>query len=245
MQTAQKNKNTIKAKHKNIIKTERLKQKYKIFLFYITVFLKLSCHSLNIWCVDRLMSRPDYPAFSKRIHREQREERNKRGGYNFEKTKEYTLAEKWFEERKALKKEPIPVPTPKVALSKKAPPGLVQQEPVQKQVPVLKRQRSDSCDLELKIPSYADFNYIDPDEIVAPPQITFDLSDIFGEVQYSTPVIEESFSDEDSVPYEGQLSEIEAHEALQASLALQEMHNQLVAYQVCSLLMLMANTANM
>jgi hypothetical protein len=194
------------------------------------------------------MSRPDYPIFSKRFHREQREERNKRGGYNFEKTKEYSLAEKWFEERKALNKEPIPVPTPKAVLSKKAPPGLVQQKPVQTPVekPVIKRQRSDSCDLDLKIPSYDDFNYVDPDEIDTPPlQINFDLSGMFGEVQYSTPLIEESFPYDDTMQYEGQLSEFEAQEALQVSLALQEMQNQLITYQMYNLLMLMSNTVNM
>jgi hypothetical protein len=211
------------------------------------------------------MSHSDYPTFPKKNHREQRGFREKRGAYKFEKTREYSLAEKWFEERKALNKEPIPVPSPvklpspKATVVKKAPPGLVQQiqplqqqplqqQPLQHQVKTQQRQRLDSCDLYLKIPSYNDFDYVDPDEIVIAQQMTFNLSNISGEAhfalqeQYSTPlVIEENLYDS----YEGQLSEFEAQEALQISLALQEMQNQLVAYQMYNLLMLMSNTVNM
>ena len=186
---------------------------------------KIDLYSLNIWRVDRLMSRPDYPTFSKRLYREQHEQRYKRGAYNFEKTKEYTLEEKWFEERKAVKKEPIPVPSPvklpspKATVVKKVPPGLVQQtQPLQQQVKTPQRRRLDSCELDLKIPSYDDFDYVDPDEIVIAPQMTFDLSNISGEahLQYSTPlVIEENLYDS----YEGHTTELESQEALQISFS--------------------------
>lgn len=65
------------------------------------------------------MAQPTYPLFSKRLHREQR---GKRGGYNFEKTREYHLAEKWFEERKSrdIPSEIVTTPIQKRLL----PPGL-------------------------------------------------------------------------------------------------------------------------
>jgi hypothetical protein len=53
------------------------------------------------------MSQPDYPLFSKKC------QRNSRGTYNFERTKEFHLAEKWFEERKEAKKDSRP-PSPMV-----------------------------------------------------------------------------------------------------------------------------------
>jgi hypothetical protein len=43
------------------------------------------------------MSQPEYPLFSKK---HQRLQRNWRGGYNFEKSREFELAERWFEERR-------------------------------------------------------------------------------------------------------------------------------------------------
>ena len=54
-----------------------------------------------------VMSQPDYPIFSKR---HQKAQRTRRGTYNFEKTKEYELAEKWFEERREAKQERPPSP---------------------------------------------------------------------------------------------------------------------------------------
>jgi hypothetical protein len=70
------------------------------------------------------MSQPDYPVFNKKW---QKAQKGWRGGYNFEKSKEYQLAERWFEERKETRKEynhPTPtntVVTPVIRM----PPGLV------------------------------------------------------------------------------------------------------------------------
>jgi hypothetical protein len=78
------------------------------------------------------MSRSDYPLFSKRI---QKSQKNWRGGYNFEKSKEYELAEKWFEERKETKKDSRP-PSPMIQSPpptktiKGPPPGLSKPIPV-------------------------------------------------------------------------------------------------------------------
>ncbi len=69
---------------------------------------------------------PTYPIFSKRA---QREQKNKRGAYNFARTREYQDAERWFEARKEIRKEYNPPPKP---------------EP---------------CDLDLVIPTYAEFDY--------------------------------------------------------------------------------------
>jgi hypothetical protein len=70
------------------------------------------------------MSQPDYPVFNKKW---QKAQKGWRGGYNFERTKEYQLAERWFEERKETRKaynHSTPtntVVTPVI----RAPPGLV------------------------------------------------------------------------------------------------------------------------
>lgn len=76
------------------------------------------------------MSQPDYPLFSKKIQSRQwdnYDKRNRRGGYNFEKTREFELAERWFEERRGVQKIEEPnVLEPKVLEPKpiKVPPGL-------------------------------------------------------------------------------------------------------------------------
>ncbi len=75
------------------------------------------------------MSQPDYPAFSKKIQSRQwdkYDKRNRRGAYNFEKTKEFELAEKWFEERREAQKvkEELKVNEPKSVNSINVPPGL-------------------------------------------------------------------------------------------------------------------------
>ncbi len=78
------------------------------------------------------MSAPSYPVFSKRIQREQKEQqRSKRGAYNFQKNKEYTVAEEWFQARKEVKQ-------------------------AQKKLPI------EDCELDIKIPSYEDFEYEEP-----------------------------------------------------------------------------------
>ena len=78
------------------------------------------------------MSAPSYPIFSKRIQREQKEQtRNKRGAYNFQKNKEYTVAEEWFQARKEARQIKI-------------------------------KQSIEDCELDLKIPSYEDFEYEEP-----------------------------------------------------------------------------------
>jgi hypothetical protein len=69
---------------------------------------------------------PTYPIFSKRA---QREQKTKRGAYNFTRSTEFHEAEKWFEARKGRRAEYNPPPRP---------------EP---------------CDLDLMIPSYEDFHY--------------------------------------------------------------------------------------
>ncbi len=157
------------------------------------------------------MSQPDYPLFSKRL---QRGQRSMRGAYNFEKTKEYQLAEKWFEERRESKKDTRP-PSPmvqspppiKVTSSIRGPPpGLpkpitrnysthclkcnsLQSNPIIVaccgscfclSCTVLQAEVYNRCfkcnsiidinkykeyeDLDLKIPSYDEFDYISPDD---------------------------------------------------------------------------------
>ena len=72
---------------------------------------------------------PDYPKFSKRIQRDQKEQRSKRGAYNFQKPSVYPVAEEWFQARKEAK-----------------------------QVVVIKHIIED-CPLDLIIPSYENFEY--------------------------------------------------------------------------------------
>jgi hypothetical protein len=75
------------------------------------------------------MSQPDYPIFSKK---HQRAQRSWRGGYNFERSREYELAERWFEERREAKQEKPPSPMvqspppsrPQQNITKAPPPGI-------------------------------------------------------------------------------------------------------------------------
>lgn len=69
---------------------------------------------------------PTYPIFSKRA---QREQKTKRGAYNFARSNEFHEAEKWFEARKEQRAGYNPPPRP---------------EP---------------CDLDIKIPLYDEFHY--------------------------------------------------------------------------------------
>ena len=74
------------------------------------VLKKLTVTSLNICCIDRIMSytphtpHTAYHLFSKRQY-------EKGGSYNFGKKKEYDRAEKWFKERKEIRRELISAPT--------------------------------------------------------------------------------------------------------------------------------------
>jgi hypothetical protein len=128
------------------------------------------------------MSRSDYPLFSKRI---QKSQKNWRGGYNFEKSKEYELAEKWFEERRGIKQSITPKvenTTEKIRVSKsepkKLPPGLEV---------LIKKNIIDDCELDVIIPSYDDFNYTNPDDTLLSFPIDSNIFDIFN-IQYSTPL---------------------------------------------------------
>ena len=128
------------------------------------------------------MSRPDYPIFSKK---HQKSNRSWRGGYNFEKSKEYELAEKWFEERRGINQSITPAlvnDVKKVIVTKpqpkKLPPGLE----------VLIKKNINDCDLDLIIPSYDDFNYTNPeDDTLLSFPVESNMIDIF-EIQYSTPL---------------------------------------------------------
>lgn len=168
------------------------------------------------------MSQPDYPLFSKRI---QKSQRNWRGGYNFEKTREYKLAEKWFEERRETIKEPIqPVPKSIVEVPR-VPPGLVKTAVKPKYCKVCSKipnslYTSECCTsffcdgcfsslaelynrcpcckktvnaelvqqfegLDLKIPSYDEFEYIESIEFL--PTYYPDINSLQFQENYTTP----------------------------------------------------------
>jgi hypothetical protein len=66
------------------------------------------------------MSQPEYQGFSKKHPKTMR---SWKGAYNFEKTKEYKLAEKWFEERRERQEKKIePTLTDPPSKAKKGPP---------------------------------------------------------------------------------------------------------------------------
>jgi hypothetical protein len=161
------------------------------------------------------MSQPDYPVFNKKW---QKAQKGRRGEYNFERTKEYQLAEKWFEERKETKKDSRP-PSPMVQSPpptksvRGPPPGLLKPTAIQSiktETPrclkcttpqinpiivtccgssfclscaVLQADVYNRCykckavidmskykeydDLDLKIPSYDEFDYVSPDDSVS------------------------------------------------------------------------------
>jgi hypothetical protein len=180
------------------------------------------------------MSRPDYPLFSKRYKRE------KRGAYNFEKSKEFDLAEQWFKDRKESQREVIPVPSPPVKpapiTTKGPPPGL--EKPV---IPQPVRVQQEDCELDLKIPSYDEFDYVDPEEIIPDPLVSLNFNtNLLFEEQYSTPLITEgelyTTDDYDVDTYAGQLAEFEAQEAVNLSYHIQELYNQIMMYQMMALL---------
>ncbi len=90
---------------------------------------------------------PTYPIFSKKAQRAERVQRNNRGAYNFARTRECDEAENWFAARKETRKEYNPPPKP---------------EP---------------CDLDLRLPSYAEFAY-DERSIIQPPIRFYDTATI-------------------------------------------------------------------
>ena len=103
------------------------------------------------------MSQPDYPVFNKKW---QKEQKSRRGGYNFEKSREYQLAEKWFEERRENKHIEKPEqtiekekPVIEIKKEKRLPPGLEG---------IATKKKQEPCDLDIVIPSYDDFMYFDP-----------------------------------------------------------------------------------
>jgi hypothetical protein len=146
------------------------------------------------------MSQPDYPVFSKK---HQRANRNFRGAYNFEQTKDYKLAEKWFQERRdTIKNQSTPSSTISSTQPTHRPPPGFQEKQVKlckkcfipQKNPFIARccnnsfcgncltnqmeiyNRCFTCNtvinldkfeeyegLDLKIPSYEEFDYIDPD----------------------------------------------------------------------------------
>ena len=185
----------ILAQKKQIQNVEEPKIKYNI------IFDKIErSRTINIF-IRIVMSQPDYPIFSKRI---QRNQRNHRGTYNFDKTNEYTNAEKWFQERlehKKVVKTPstpvrlppgIPIPT---LTSKKCVKCLepssspvmmaccsssfcfrcsIEQANITNRCThcnkVINQSKYEEYDgLDLKVPSYDDFHYIDPDDIYTVP----------------------------------------------------------------------------
>jgi hypothetical protein len=159
------NKNTIEKYIKGL---GPKKQKTKKNIFAEMVLIKLTVISLNICCIDRIMSHTPhtphtaYHLFSKRQY-------EKGGSYNFGKKKEYDRAEKWFKERKEIRQELITAPTILIApTAPTAPTILIAPTALAKPIrlatrgppPGLTRQKQDnSCDLDLTIPSYNDFIY--------------------------------------------------------------------------------------
>jgi hypothetical protein len=198
------------------------------------------------------MSQPDYPLFSKK---HQRSQRNLRGAYNFERTREFRLAEQWFEERRAARQEYNHIPSrpsqetitntiiqQPPSLSKKDPPGLIKTTSRPKFCKLCSKlpnnplsvecckscfcfdcfslyadlyNRCANCKkviqielqeqfegLDLKIPSYDDFDYIEPVEVEAsfvsfvPEIISTPIED-----NYSTPQFIEEYSEQPSSEY--------------------------------------------
>ena len=137
------------------------------------VLIKLIITSLNICCVDRIMSTAHTPhtayhLFSKRQY-------EKGGSYNFGKKKEYDRAEQWFKERKEMRRELISAPTattatiattattaPTAPTAPPAPTALAKPVKLTTRGPppgLTRQKQDDSCDLDLTIPSYNDFIY--------------------------------------------------------------------------------------
>lgn len=232
------------------------------------VLKKLTVTSLNICCIDRIMSytphtpHTAYHLFSKRQY-------EKGGSYNFGKKKEYDRAEKWFKERKEIRRELISAPTilatptapivpttpiapiaPTASIAPTTPPApTITAKPVRLATrgppPGLTRQKQDdSCDLDIIIPSYDDFIY--PEEIVInPPSPIYTLSnnnDILKE-QDSTSIIIEGEPLDKIDTYKDQLAEFEVYDA---ALYDQNIYNQLMTiYQLYLQTLVTSNMVSM
>ena len=232
------------------------------------VLKKLTVTSLNICCIDRIMSytphtpHTAYHLFSKRQY-------EKGGSYNFGKKKEYDRAEKWFKERKEIRRELISAPTilatptapivpttpiapiaPTASIAPTTPPApTITAKPVRLATrgppPGLTRQKhDDSCDLDIIIPSYDDFIY--PEEIVInPPSPIYTLSnnnDILKE-QDSTSIIIEGEPLDKIDTYKDQLAEFEVYDA---ALYDQNIYNQLMTiYQLYLQTLVTSNMVSM
>jgi len=131
------------------------------------------------------MSQPTYPLFSKRVQPDKHKKREK---YNFQKSNEYDLAEKWFEERKSTTKT-YDIVTPSIRSSTQ---HASQSEPIKtKRVPpgleISKRQYED-CELDIIIPSYDNFNYINPDDLIYTAFQKYNIITVFKK-ENSTPLL--------------------------------------------------------
>ena len=224
------------------------------------VLKKLTVTSLNICCIDRIMSytphtpHTAYHLFSKRQY-------EKGGSYNFGKKKEYDRAEKWFKERKEIRRELISAPTilatPTAPIAPIAPTAHIAPTTPTAPVPTItakpvrlatrgpppgltRQKHDDSCDLDIIIPSYDDFIY--PEEIVInPPSPIYTLSnnnDILKE-QDSTSIIIEGEPLDKIDTYKDQLAEFEVYDA---ALYDQNIYNQLIYNQLMTIYQLYLQT---
>ena len=227
------------------------------------VLKKLTVTSLNICCIDRIMSytphtpHTAYHLFSKRQY-------EKGGSYNFGKKKEYDRAEKWFKERKEIRRELISAPTilatPTAPIAPIAPTAhiahiapttptapvpTITAKPVRLATrgppPGLTRQKQDdSCDLDIIIPSYDDFIYTE-EIVINPPSPIYTLSnnnDILKE-QDSTSIIIEGEPLDKIDTYKDQLAEFEVYDA---ALYDQNIYNQLIYNQLITIYQLYLQT---
>jgi hypothetical protein len=234
------------------------------------VLKKLTVTSLNICCIDRIMSytphtpHTAYHLFSKRQY-------EKGGSYNFGKKKEYDRAEKWFKERKEIRRELISAPTilatptapiapiapiaptaptaPIAPTTPTAPVPTITAKPVRLATrgppPGLTRQKQDdSCDLDIIIPSYDDFIYTE-EIVINPPSPIYTLSnnnDILKE-QDSTSIIIEGEPLDKIDTYKDQLAEFEVYDA---ALYDQNIYNQLMTiYQLYLQTLVTSNMVSM
>ena len=224
------------------------------------VLKKLTVTSLNICCIDRIMSytphtpHTAYHLFSKRQY-------EKGGSYNFGKKKEYDRAEKWFKERKEIRRELISAPTilatPTAPIAPIAPTAHIAPTTPTAPVPTItakpvrlatrgpppgltRQKQDDSCDLDIIIPSYDDFIYTE-EIVINPPSPIYTLSnnnDILKE-QDSTSIIIEGEPLDKIDTYKDQLAEFEVYDA---ALYDQNIYNQLIYNQLITIYQLYLQT---
>ena len=224
------------------------------------VLKKLTVTSLNICCIDRIMSytphtpHTAYHLFSKRQY-------EKGGSYNFGKKKEYDRAEKWFKERKEIRRELISAPTilatPTAPIAPIAPTAHIAPTTPTAPVPTItakpvrlatrgpppgltRQKQDDSCDLDIIIPSYDDFIYTE-EIVINPPSPIYTLSnnnDILKE-QDSTSIIIEGEPLDKIDTYKDQLAEFEVYDA---ALYDQNIYNQLIYNQLMTIYQLYLQT---